>query len=170
MNENRFPLDNSNPIEVGSGPQPCIDQSRLQNLSGVFVPPLISFTVPNPIGARRGVQVDGGEAFTTDPKLRFLVFEDTCRESLPFDFQAESGEYGGNVLGAFLLVVGPGNDASGSGSVPVADHFFGNISDILESELGIDAIESLVGNRDRLRYIGVNPKIAEILDVRHVGE
>jgi len=36
--------------------------------------------------------------------------------------------------------------------------------------LGIDSIESLVGNRDRLRYIGANPKIAEILDVKHVGE
>jgi glutamate synthase domain-containing protein 2 len=36
--------------------------------------------------------------------------------------------------------------------------------------LGIDSIESLVGNRDRLRYIGPNPKIAEILDVKHVGE
>jgi glutamate synthase domain-containing protein 2 len=36
--------------------------------------------------------------------------------------------------------------------------------------LGIDSIESLVGNRDRLRYIGPNPHIAEILDVKHVGE
>jgi glutamate synthase domain-containing protein 2 len=36
--------------------------------------------------------------------------------------------------------------------------------------LGIDSIESLVGNRDRLRYIGSNPHIAEILDVKHVGE
>jgi glutamate synthase domain-containing protein 2 len=36
--------------------------------------------------------------------------------------------------------------------------------------LGIDSIESLVGNRDRLRYIGTNPHIAKILDVKHVGE
>ncbi len=36
--------------------------------------------------------------------------------------------------------------------------------------MGIDAVESLVGNRDRLRYIGPNPKIAEILGVKHVGE
>lgn len=36
--------------------------------------------------------------------------------------------------------------------------------------LGIDSIESLVGNRDRLRYIGTNPHIAQILDVKHVGE
>ncbi len=36
--------------------------------------------------------------------------------------------------------------------------------------LGIDSIESLVGTRDRLRYIGPNPRIADLLDVRHVGE
>lgn len=36
--------------------------------------------------------------------------------------------------------------------------------------LGIDAVESLVGNRDRLRYIGPNPKIAEVLGVKHAGE
>lgn len=36
--------------------------------------------------------------------------------------------------------------------------------------MGIDAIESLVGNRDRLRYFGSNPKIAEVLGVKHVGE
>lgn len=36
--------------------------------------------------------------------------------------------------------------------------------------MGIDAVESLVGNRDRLRYIGPNPKIAEIMGVKHVGE
>ncbi len=36
--------------------------------------------------------------------------------------------------------------------------------------MGIDSVESLVGNRDRLRYIGPNPRIAEILDVKHSGE
>lgn len=36
--------------------------------------------------------------------------------------------------------------------------------------MGIDSIESFVGNRDRLRYVGPNPKIAEILDVKHAGE
>jgi len=36
--------------------------------------------------------------------------------------------------------------------------------------MGIDAVESLVGNRDRLRYIGPNPKIADILGVKHAGE
>jgi glutamate synthase domain-containing protein 2 len=36
--------------------------------------------------------------------------------------------------------------------------------------MGIDAIESFVGNRDRLRYVGPNPKIADILGVKHVGE
>jgi glutamate synthase domain-containing protein 2 len=36
--------------------------------------------------------------------------------------------------------------------------------------LGIDSVESLVGNRDRLRYIGPNPKIADILGVKHAGE
>jgi glutamate synthase domain-containing protein 2 len=36
--------------------------------------------------------------------------------------------------------------------------------------MGIDAVESLIGNRDRLRYIGPNPKIAEIMGVKHVGE
>ncbi|MGD8717536.1 MAG: glutamate synthase-related protein [Candidatus Zixiibacteriota bacterium] len=36
--------------------------------------------------------------------------------------------------------------------------------------LGIDAVESLVGNRDRLRYIGPNPRIAEVLGVKHAGE
>jgi glutamate synthase domain-containing protein 2 len=36
--------------------------------------------------------------------------------------------------------------------------------------LGIDSIESLVGNRDRLRYLGPNPEIARLLDVKHVGE
>jgi glutamate synthase domain-containing protein 2 len=36
--------------------------------------------------------------------------------------------------------------------------------------MGIDSIESFVGNRDRLRYVGPNPKIAEILGVKHVGE
>ena len=36
--------------------------------------------------------------------------------------------------------------------------------------LGIDAVEGLIGNRDRLRYIGPNPKIAEILGVKHSGQ
>ena len=36
--------------------------------------------------------------------------------------------------------------------------------------MGIDSVESFVGNRDRLRYVGPNPKIAEILDVKHAGE
>ena len=36
--------------------------------------------------------------------------------------------------------------------------------------MGIDAVESFVGNRDRLRYVGPNPRIAEILGVKHVGE
>lgn len=36
--------------------------------------------------------------------------------------------------------------------------------------MGIDSVESFVGNRDRLRYIGPNPKIAEILGVKHAGE
>ncbi|MHA1750478.1 MAG: glutamate synthase-related protein [Promethearchaeota archaeon] len=36
--------------------------------------------------------------------------------------------------------------------------------------LGIDSLESLRGNRDRLRYIGYNPKIADILGVKHAGE
>lgn len=35
--------------------------------------------------------------------------------------------------------------------------------------MGIDAVESLVGNRDRLRYIGPNPEEAKILGVRHAG-
>jgi len=36
--------------------------------------------------------------------------------------------------------------------------------------MGIDAVESLVGNRDRLRYRGPNPKIAEVMNVKHIGE
>lgn len=36
--------------------------------------------------------------------------------------------------------------------------------------MGIDSVESLRGNRDRLRYIGPNPRIADILDIRHAGE
>jgi glutamate synthase domain-containing protein 2 len=36
--------------------------------------------------------------------------------------------------------------------------------------MGIDSVESLVGNRDRLRYQGPNPKIAEVMGVKHVGE
>ncbi|MEI6795506.1 MAG: glutamate synthase-related protein [Methanomassiliicoccales archaeon] len=36
--------------------------------------------------------------------------------------------------------------------------------------MGIDSVESLVGNRDRLRYQGANPRIAEIMGVKHVGE
>ncbi len=36
--------------------------------------------------------------------------------------------------------------------------------------MGIDAVESFVGNRDRLRYIGPNPVEGEILGVKHAGE
>ncbi len=36
--------------------------------------------------------------------------------------------------------------------------------------MGIDSVESLRSNRDRLRYIGPNPRIAEILNVKHAGE
>jgi glutamate synthase domain-containing protein 2 len=36
--------------------------------------------------------------------------------------------------------------------------------------MGIDSVESFVGNRDRLRYVGPNPKMAEILGVKHAGE
>ncbi len=36
--------------------------------------------------------------------------------------------------------------------------------------MGIDSVESLVGNRDRLRYMGPNPRIADLMDVKHVGE
>ena len=36
--------------------------------------------------------------------------------------------------------------------------------------MGIDAVESFVGNRDRLRYIGPNPHEAQILGVKHAGE
>ncbi len=36
--------------------------------------------------------------------------------------------------------------------------------------MGIDSVESLVGNRDRLRYIGPNHRIAEIIGVKHSGE
>ena len=36
--------------------------------------------------------------------------------------------------------------------------------------MGIDSVESLVGNRDRLRYLGPNPKLAEIMGVKHIGE
>ncbi|MFX1258585.1 MAG: glutamate synthase-related protein, partial [Promethearchaeota archaeon] len=36
--------------------------------------------------------------------------------------------------------------------------------------MGIDSVESLRSNRDRLRYIGPNPKIAEILGIKHAGE
>jgi glutamate synthase domain-containing protein 2 len=36
--------------------------------------------------------------------------------------------------------------------------------------MGIDSVESLKGNRDRLRYIGANPKFAEVLGVKHAGE
>ncbi|TFG06509.1 MAG: FMN-binding glutamate synthase family protein [Promethearchaeota archaeon] len=36
--------------------------------------------------------------------------------------------------------------------------------------MGIDSIESLRSNKDRLRYIGPNPKIANILGVKHAGE
>ena len=36
--------------------------------------------------------------------------------------------------------------------------------------MGIDSVESLRSNRERLRYIGPNPRIAEILGVKHAGE
>jgi glutamate synthase domain-containing protein 2 len=36
--------------------------------------------------------------------------------------------------------------------------------------MGIDSVEGFVGNRDRLRYLGPNPRIAEILGVKHAGE
>ena len=36
--------------------------------------------------------------------------------------------------------------------------------------MGIDAVESFVGNRDRLRYVGPNPQEAKILGVKHAGE
>ncbi len=36
--------------------------------------------------------------------------------------------------------------------------------------MGIDSVESLRSNRDRLRYIGPNPHIADILGVKHAGE
>jgi glutamate synthase domain-containing protein 2 len=36
--------------------------------------------------------------------------------------------------------------------------------------MGIDAVESFVGNRDRLRYVGPNPLEADILGVKHAGE
>ncbi len=36
--------------------------------------------------------------------------------------------------------------------------------------MGIDSVESLVGNRDRLRYLGPNPKLAEIMGIKHIGE
>jgi len=36
--------------------------------------------------------------------------------------------------------------------------------------MGIDSVESLVGNRDRLRYIGSNPRIADVINVKHVGK
>jgi len=36
--------------------------------------------------------------------------------------------------------------------------------------MGIDSIESFIGNRDRLRYVGANPRIADILGVKHAGE
>ncbi len=35
--------------------------------------------------------------------------------------------------------------------------------------MGIDAVESFVGNRDRLRYVGPNPDEARILGVKHAG-
>ncbi|MFX0098349.1 MAG: glutamate synthase-related protein [Candidatus Hodarchaeota archaeon] len=36
--------------------------------------------------------------------------------------------------------------------------------------MGIDSVESLRSNRDRLRYYGPNPRIAEVLGIKHVGE
>ncbi|MBN2014511.1 MAG: 4Fe-4S dicluster domain-containing protein [Candidatus Altiarchaeota archaeon] len=35
--------------------------------------------------------------------------------------------------------------------------------------MGIDAVESFVGNRDRLKYVGPNPEEAKILGVKHAG-
>jgi len=43
------------------------------------------------------------------------------------------------------------------------------LKDVLGA-MGIDSVESLRSNRDRLRYIGPNPRIAEILEVKHAGE
>jgi glutamate synthase domain-containing protein 2 len=45
------------------------------------------------------------------------------------------------------------------------------ISDLDEvlGTMGIDAVESFVGNRDRLRYVGPNPEEARILGVKHAG-
>ncbi len=36
--------------------------------------------------------------------------------------------------------------------------------------MGIDSVESLRSNRDRLRYLGPNPHIAAVLGIKHVGE
>jgi glutamate synthase domain-containing protein 2 len=36
--------------------------------------------------------------------------------------------------------------------------------------MGIDSIESIRSNKDRLRYIGPNPHIAKILGVKHAGD
>ena len=36
--------------------------------------------------------------------------------------------------------------------------------------MGIDSVESLVGNRDSLRYIGPNPRLAEVMGIKHAGE
>ena len=36
--------------------------------------------------------------------------------------------------------------------------------------MGIDSVESLVGNRDRLRYVGPNPRIADVMGIKHAGE
>lgn len=44
-----------------------------------------------------------------------------------------------------------------------------DLSEVLGT-MGIDSVESLVGNRDRLRYVGPNPREAEVLGVKHAGE
>ena len=44
-----------------------------------------------------------------------------------------------------------------------------NLKEVLGT-MGIDAVESFVGNRDRLRYVGPNRHEAEILGVKHAGE
>ena len=36
--------------------------------------------------------------------------------------------------------------------------------------MGIDAVESLRSNRDRLRYVGPNPHVADVLGISHAGE
>lgn len=58
------------------------------------------------------------------------------------------------------------------GAKRVANMLHGWTDDLREvlGIMGIDAVESFVGNRDRLRYIGPNPAEAEVLGVKHAGE